>query len=182
MKISTVFANEHKKAEVHFERCTSAEILLFPSVSTFLLVLLLLLLLFLAQMFTDRACFRFLVEQICHVTLAVVHNHRIVFLAISNSKFVNGGTFLFLTDGKPRIHQLGSIHAGGVLFSSAYCFKASLSSAEYFLPVQTASAAHPSTGRFLSSHQKCPHRGRSPKNEAVFPFRLSVPLFPRSAR
>lgn len=57
----------------------------FPTVFAFLfgLLLLCLLLLFLPQTFTDGACFRFLVKQICHITLAVVHHHRIVLLAVS---------------------------------------------------------------------------------------------------
>ena len=50
------------------------------------------------------------------------------------------------------------------------------------LPAQTVSAAHSPMWQSLSSHQKCPHHRRSPKNEAESPFRFSVPRFPRSAR
>ena len=31
---------------------------------------------FLTQTFTNGACFRFLIEQICHITLAVVRHYR----------------------------------------------------------------------------------------------------------
>ena len=86
MKNSTSFTNKIEKAGVHRSKCTPAEILSFPTVSAFLLVLFLLCLLLLlpTQTFTDGACFRFLMEQICHVTLAVVHQHRIVFLTVGS--------------------------------------------------------------------------------------------------
>jgi len=40
-----------------------------------------------AQTFTDGACFRFLMEQICHIPFAVVHYHRIVFLVVAYAGF-----------------------------------------------------------------------------------------------
>ena len=55
-------------------------------------------------------------EQICHVTLAVVHQHRIVFLAVGGFHLVNGRVFRFLANRKPCIHQLGGIHTGGLFF------------------------------------------------------------------
>ena len=54
-----------------------------------------LLLLLLTQTFTNGVCLRFLVEQICHVTLAVVHQRRIVLLAVSRFRFVNGRAHSF---------------------------------------------------------------------------------------
>ncbi len=73
-----------KIAGVHRSKCTPAEILSFPTVSAFLFVLFLLCLLLLlpTQTFTDGTCSRFLVEQTCHIPLAVVHHHRIVFLTV----------------------------------------------------------------------------------------------------
>ena len=89
-----------QKAGVHRSKCTPAEILSFPTVSAFLFGLLLpcLLLLLLTQTFTNGVCLRFLVEQICHVTLAVVHQRRIVLLAVSRFHFVNGRALLILTN------------------------------------------------------------------------------------
>ena len=55
-------------------------------------------------------------EQICHITLAVVHHHRIVFLTVGRFYSINGRSFLFITNGKPCVHQLGGIHTGGLLF------------------------------------------------------------------
>lgn len=40
-------------------------------------------LLFLSQALPDGVCFRFLMEQICNISLAVKHHQRIVFLAVS---------------------------------------------------------------------------------------------------
>ena len=75
---NTVISVKRYKAGVHRSKCTPAEILSLPIISAFFLVLLLLclLLLFLTQTFTNGACFRFLIEQICHITLAVVHHYR----------------------------------------------------------------------------------------------------------
>ena len=39
-------------------------------------------LLFLSQVLPDGVCFRFLMEQICNISLAVKHHQRIVFLAV----------------------------------------------------------------------------------------------------
>lgn len=55
-------------------------------------------------------------EQICHVTPAVVHQHRIVLFTVGSFHFVSGRAFLFLTNGKPCIHQLGGIHTGSLFF------------------------------------------------------------------
>ena len=105
-----------KKAGVHRSKCTLAENLSLPTVSAFLFVLLCLLLLFLPQTFTNEACFRFLMKQICHIPLAVVHHHRIVLLAVGGFYTVNGRAFLFLTNCKPCVHQLGGIHTDGLFF------------------------------------------------------------------
>ena len=78
-----------KKAGAHRIKCTPAVISSFPTVSAFLLVLFLLLLL-LMQTFTDGAFFSFLMEQVCHIPFAVVHHHRIVFLAVGSFHTVNG--------------------------------------------------------------------------------------------
>ena len=69
VKILPLLTIKQKKAGVHRSKCTPAEILSLPTVSAFLLVLLLLCLLFLAQTFTDGACLRILMEQICHLPL-----------------------------------------------------------------------------------------------------------------
>ena len=83
---------------MHRSKCTPAEILSLPTVSIFRLVLLLLCLLLLlpANEFTHRAYFRFLMEQICHITLAVVHQHRIVFLTVGGWFFCGGTVTLRL--------------------------------------------------------------------------------------
>lgn len=66
---------------MHRSKYTPAEILSFPTVSVFLfgLLLLCLPLLFLPQTLTDGTCLRFLMEQICHIPLAVMHDHRIFY-------------------------------------------------------------------------------------------------------
>lgn len=60
-----------------------------------LFVLFLLRLLFLTQTFTDRTCFRFLMEQICYVPPAVVHHHRVMF-------FPAGAAFMAKLNRRPR--------------------------------------------------------------------------------
>ena len=72
--------------------------------------------LLLKQTFTDGSCLRFLMKQICYITLTVAHHHRIVFLTVGGFHTVNGRAFLFFTDGKPCIHQLGGVHTGSFLF------------------------------------------------------------------
>ena len=103
---------------MHRSKCTPAEILSFPTVSISLLVLLLLclLLLFPVNELPHRAYFRFFVEQTCHITLAVVHQHRIVLLAVGGFYLVSGRALHYFTNSKPCIHQFGGIHTGGLFF------------------------------------------------------------------
>ena len=125
MKNSTGFTNKTEKSGVHRSKCTPAEILSLPTVSILLVLLLLwLLLLFPANELPNRTCIWFFMEQICHITLAVVHQHRIVFLAVSRLHTVNGRAFLFLTNGKPCVHQLSGIHTAGLLFQLSILLQA----------------------------------------------------------
>ena len=80
-----------------------AYILSFPSVSAVLLVLLLLCLLFLTQMFTDGASFRFLMKYISNIPLAVVYQQWIVLIPISRLHAVNRRTLHYRTQGKPCV-------------------------------------------------------------------------------
>ena len=101
---------------MHHSKCTPAGVLSLPiSLFLFILLLLSLLLLFPTQPFTNRSCFCFLVEKRCHIPLAVIHQHRVKLFTVGGLYPAGGGTFLFSTDGKSCVYQLGSIHTGGLL-------------------------------------------------------------------
>ena len=101
---------------MHHSKCTPAGVLSLPiSLFLFILLLLSLLLLFPTQPFTNRLCFCFLVEKRCHIPLAVIHQHRVKLFTVGGLYPAGGGTFLFSTDGKSCVYQLGSIHTGGLL-------------------------------------------------------------------
>lgn len=138
-------------------------------------------LLFLSQALPDGVCFRFLMEQICNISLAVKHHQRIVFLAVGVLHTSNRRAFF-----SPRMESRASIsspasNSEACSFNPLYSFSAASSSAEYFASCASSFSVHFPLRQYPSLQKKYRYHRRSPENGAAFLSRFSVPPILQSA-